>query len=160
MGNVHRAESGSVLKRVESVGDGIVAQDALTGVEMGDEFLLMGLRLTEGIHPTEYQALTGTPLKADRIASLMEDGLVAVAERERLRVRPQDSRCWTRSWHDLPRDGSGPGRECSRSGRYDLAAGFGYTQNSEPALIRTVGPEKPKNPINTGVTRGVGQHFG
>ncbi len=76
------------LKRVESVGDGIVAQDALTGVEMGDEFLLMGLRLTEGIHPTEYQALTGTPLKADRIASLMEDGLVAVAEQERLRVTP------------------------------------------------------------------------
>jgi putative oxygen-independent coproporphyrinogen III oxidase len=76
------------LKQVESTGDGIVTHDALNGIEMGDEFLLMGLRLTEGIDPTEYQAFAGTPLKADRIASLIEDGLLAVAEQERLRVTP------------------------------------------------------------------------
>jgi putative oxygen-independent coproporphyrinogen III oxidase len=76
------------LKRVESVGDGIIAHDVLTGIEMGDEFLLMGLRLTEGIDPAEYQALAGTPLKPDRLASLIEDGLVAVGEQERLRVTP------------------------------------------------------------------------
>jgi putative oxygen-independent coproporphyrinogen III oxidase len=74
------------LKRVESVGNGIVAHEALTPVEMGDEFLLMGLRLTEGIDPAQYQALAGTPLKPDRVASLIEDGLVASGEHERLRV--------------------------------------------------------------------------
>src|SRR5262249_23824666 len=76
------------LKRVETVGNGIVADEALTGVEMGDEFLLMGLRLTEGIELSQYQALAGRPLRPDRIASLVEDGLVAFGEHERLRVTP------------------------------------------------------------------------
>jgi len=76
------------LKRVESLGTGIIAHDPLTGVEMGDEFLLMGLRLTEGIDPTQYQTLTGTPLRPDRIASLVEDGLVAFGGSRRLRVTP------------------------------------------------------------------------
>ena len=74
------------LKRVESVGSGIVTHEALTCAEMGDEFLLMGLRLAEGIDPAEYQALAGTPLKPDRLASLVEDGLVAFGEHERVRV--------------------------------------------------------------------------
>ncbi|MBV8747142.1 MAG: coproporphyrinogen III oxidase, partial [Xanthobacteraceae bacterium] len=76
------------LQRVESVGNGIVAHEPLTGAEMGDEFLLMGLRLTEGIDLAQYQALAGPPLKPDRIASLMEDGLVAFGEHDRLRVTP------------------------------------------------------------------------
>jgi putative oxygen-independent coproporphyrinogen III oxidase len=74
------------LKRVESIGNGIVTDEALTSVEMGDEFLLMGLRLTEGIDPAQFQALAGTPLKPDCVASLIEDGLVAFGKHERLRV--------------------------------------------------------------------------
>ena len=74
------------LKRVESVGNGIVAHEALTSVEMGDEFLLMGLRLTEGIDPAQFHALAGTPLKPDCVASLIEDGLVAFGKHERLHV--------------------------------------------------------------------------
>jgi hypothetical protein len=46
----------------------------------------MGLRLSEGIDPARYHALAGTPLKSDRVASLIEDGLVAFGKHERLRV--------------------------------------------------------------------------
>jgi oxygen-independent coproporphyrinogen-3 oxidase len=76
------------LKRVESIGDGIVAHESLTSVEMGDEFLLMGLRLTEGIDPAQYQALAGMPLNPARVTSLIEDGLVASGQPDRLRVTP------------------------------------------------------------------------
>ena len=55
---------------------------------MGDEFLLMGLRLTEGIDPAQYQALAGMPLNPDRVTSLIEDGLVASGQPDRLRVTP------------------------------------------------------------------------
>jgi oxygen-independent coproporphyrinogen-3 oxidase len=74
------------LKRVESVGHGIVTDDPLTSEQMGDEFLLMGLRLGEGIDPARYQAITGMPLKPDRVDALIEDGLVCMEEGKRLRV--------------------------------------------------------------------------
>jgi oxygen-independent coproporphyrinogen-3 oxidase len=47
----------------------------------------MGLRLTEGIDPARYQALTGHPLDAARVAALARDGLVANGG-ARLRVTP------------------------------------------------------------------------
>src|SRR6202161_324008 len=37
------------LMRVEATGDGVVTDDVLNSEERADEFLLMGLRLTEGI---------------------------------------------------------------------------------------------------------------
>ena len=42
------------LMRVESLGHGIVTDDPLTREEIADEFLLMGLRLAEGIDPERY----------------------------------------------------------------------------------------------------------
>jgi oxygen-independent coproporphyrinogen-3 oxidase len=77
------------LKLVETVGHGIVADEPLTRAEMGDEFLLMGLRLSEGIDLTRYQALTGTSLGTVRVAALLEDGLIALGEDEHLRVTPE-----------------------------------------------------------------------
>ena len=53
------------LMRVESLGHGLVTDDALTREERADEFLLMGLRLAEGIDPARYQALAGRPLDPD-----------------------------------------------------------------------------------------------
>jgi oxygen-independent coproporphyrinogen-3 oxidase len=76
------------LNCVESVGHGVVSDEPLTCVQMGDEFLLMGLRLTEGIDPARYQALAGAPLDPDSVAALVEDGLVAFGEEKQLRVTP------------------------------------------------------------------------
>ncbi len=74
------------MKRVESMGHGIVADEQLTGVQMGDEFLLMGLRLTEGIDTARYEVLAGAPLEPDRVAALVEDGLLAPTNEKHLRV--------------------------------------------------------------------------
>jgi oxygen-independent coproporphyrinogen-3 oxidase len=74
------------LMRVESSGSGIVADDLLNSEERADEFLLMGLRLREGIDPQRYAALSGRPLDPLRIAILREEGAIAIGPDGRLRV--------------------------------------------------------------------------
>jgi putative oxygen-independent coproporphyrinogen III oxidase len=74
------------LMRVEANGHGIVTDDVLTSAERADEFLLMGLRLAEGIDPGRYAALAGRPLDPRRIALLREEGAIVVDADGRLRV--------------------------------------------------------------------------
>jgi oxygen-independent coproporphyrinogen-3 oxidase len=76
----------SWLMRVEASGHGVVTDDILNSEERADEFLLMGLRLTEGIDPSRYQALSGRPLDPDRIAVLRDEGAITVDADGRLRV--------------------------------------------------------------------------
>jgi putative oxygen-independent coproporphyrinogen III oxidase len=76
----------SWLMRVEATGDGVVTDDCLNSEERADEFLLMGLRLAEGIDPKRYAALSGRALDPHRIAVLREEGAIAVDESGRLRV--------------------------------------------------------------------------
>jgi putative oxygen-independent coproporphyrinogen III oxidase len=66
----------SWLMRVESLGHGVVTDDPLTREERADEFLLMGLRLSEGIDLARYQAIAGRPLDPDRIRMLTAEGFV------------------------------------------------------------------------------------
>jgi putative oxygen-independent coproporphyrinogen III oxidase len=74
------------LMRVEANGHGVVVDDGLNSEERADEFLLMGLRLAEGIDPQRYAALSGRPLDPRRIAILREEGAIAVDADGRLRV--------------------------------------------------------------------------
>jgi putative oxygen-independent coproporphyrinogen III oxidase len=74
------------LMRVEANGHGLVTDDVLTREEMADEFLLMGLRLAEGIVTARYAALAGRTLDPSRIAMLQEHGLVEATADGRLRV--------------------------------------------------------------------------
>jgi oxygen-independent coproporphyrinogen-3 oxidase len=74
------------LMRVESLGHGITVDDALSRDEQADEFLLMGLRLLEGIDPGRYAALAGRPLDTARIASLAGHGFVETTADGRLRI--------------------------------------------------------------------------
>jgi coproporphyrinogen III oxidase-like Fe-S oxidoreductase len=74
------------LARVERDGHGLVTDDVLTREEMADEFLLMGLRLAEGIDPLRYAAVAGRSLDAARIAALAEHGFVETTSSGRLRV--------------------------------------------------------------------------
>jgi putative oxygen-independent coproporphyrinogen III oxidase len=76
----------SWLMRVEALGHGLVTDEVLTREEQGDEFLLMGLRLVEGIDPQRYAALAGRPLDLERIAALVGDGFVERTDDGRLRV--------------------------------------------------------------------------
>jgi putative oxygen-independent coproporphyrinogen III oxidase len=74
------------LMRVEANGHGVVTDDRLNSEERADEFLLMGLRLAEGIDPDRYAALSGRALDSERIAALREDGAIVVDTDGRLRV--------------------------------------------------------------------------
>ena len=77
------------LDLVERGGHGIVSEDLLSMEEEGDEFLLMGLRLREGIDPARYAAFTGRSLDEARIRALEGDGLVARQGGSRLAVTRQ-----------------------------------------------------------------------
>ncbi len=74
------------LMRVEANGHGVITDDPLNSEERADEFLLMGLRLAEGIDPARYAALSGRALDPKRIAVLREEGAIMVDEDGRLRV--------------------------------------------------------------------------
>jgi putative oxygen-independent coproporphyrinogen III oxidase len=76
------------LMRVESLGHGLVTDDILIREEMADEFLLMGLRLTEGIDPRGYAQISGRNLDPRRLAILNQEGAVEITSEGRLRVTP------------------------------------------------------------------------
>ncbi len=74
------------LMRVEAQGHGVITNDILSSEERGDEFLLMGLRLAEGIDPKRYTALSGRTLDPSRIALLQSEGAIIIDADGRLRV--------------------------------------------------------------------------
>jgi putative oxygen-independent coproporphyrinogen III oxidase len=74
------------LMRVEDSGTGLTIDEKLTPGEAADEYLLMGLRLAEGIDPARYSALSGRALSPKRISILREEGAVETTADGRLRV--------------------------------------------------------------------------
>ncbi len=70
-------------------GHALIVDDTLSGGEEGDEFLLMGLRLAEGIDPARYARLAGKPLDPARIRRLSEAGLIETTPQGRLRATGQ-----------------------------------------------------------------------
>ena len=64
------------LARVEARGDGLTVDDLLSREEQGDEMLLMGLRLAEGIDVARYEALAGRQLDEEQLADLVAHGMV------------------------------------------------------------------------------------
>ncbi|WP_210497390.1 radical SAM family heme chaperone HemW [Microvirga antarctica] len=74
------------LERVERDGHGIIDEEVLTADAEGDEFLLMGLRLKEGIDPRRYTRFTGRTLNERRIRTLEDHGLIVRRADSRLTV--------------------------------------------------------------------------
>ena len=74
------------LTSVETDGHGVIDTETLSAEAQGDEFLLMGLRLTEGIDPDRFEALSGRKLASSRIADLVGHGMVEMTRDGRLRV--------------------------------------------------------------------------
>ena len=74
------------LTVVEADGHALVEDEILSSEEQGDEFLLMGLRLSEGIEPARFEAVAGRRLDPARISSLVSEGMVEVTPAGRLRV--------------------------------------------------------------------------
>jgi oxygen-independent coproporphyrinogen-3 oxidase len=76
------------LMQVEKSGTGLTVEEKLTSTEAADEYLLMGLRLAEGIDPARYRTLAGRELDPKRISILREEGAVETTADGRLRVTP------------------------------------------------------------------------
>ncbi|MEP7452861.1 radical SAM family heme chaperone HemW [Phyllobacterium sp. SB3] len=77
------------VQKVEANGHGVVEEEFLTGEQEGDEFLLMGLRLVEGIDLSRYERLTGHSVKESRVISLAEQGLIEYIGNSRIRTTPE-----------------------------------------------------------------------
>ena len=74
------------LTVVESDGHGLIEEDLLSAEQQGDEFLLMGLRLTEGIDPNRFRLIADRVLDPARIADLEAEGMIERTPDGRLRV--------------------------------------------------------------------------
>ena len=75
------------LAQVEAQGHGRTIDEPLSRAQAGEEFLLMGLQLAEGIDLARFQALAAAPLATGPIVELARLGFVETMD-GRLRVTP------------------------------------------------------------------------
>jgi putative oxygen-independent coproporphyrinogen III oxidase len=76
------------LTQVETEGNGLVENTLLSREEQGDEFLLMGMRLREGVDLKRFAKLSGREIDRDRVKSLVEDGFIELDGSGRIRITP------------------------------------------------------------------------
>ncbi len=74
------------LQSVEDIGHGITAEETLTAEQAGDEMLLMGLRLREGLDLERYEALSGRTPDPARIEALSGQGMIETPSAGTLRA--------------------------------------------------------------------------
>tara|TARA_R110002110_G_scaffold12692_19_gene60279 strand:+ start:16808 stop:18016 length:1209 start_codon:yes stop_codon:yes gene_type:complete len=79
---------GAWIESVEGHGHGLEAMDEISGAEQGDEMMLMGLRLEEGVSLARHARVSGANIAPARIQSLIADGLLA-KESDIIRATPQ-----------------------------------------------------------------------
>ncbi len=76
------------LTQVERHGHGMIDNIVLDHEEIKDEFLLMGLRLREGIDLTRLESVTGHALDDGQLADLQEYGMIERFEENAIRATP------------------------------------------------------------------------
>ena len=74
------------LKEVEAKGHGIWNVEVLNAEQSGDEMLLMGLRLKEGISVSRYETLSGMTIEDKQIEALIGDGMLEKLSDDIIRV--------------------------------------------------------------------------
>lgn len=77
----------SWLKAVETAGTGEVPRIVLSGEDRATEYVIMGMRILEGIEIATYETLAGRPMKNDALEELQDLGLIKVSD-GRLRTTP------------------------------------------------------------------------
>lgn len=76
------------LDLVEARDNALVDDTMLTWEEQGDEFLLMGLRLSEGIDLQRYTLFGGREIDPERLDDLIEHGMIERLGGSRVRTTP------------------------------------------------------------------------
>ncbi len=64
------------LSLVENTGTGVIETENLSSIDQSREFLLMGLRLTEGVNIVRYQQLFGRSIACEKIRELIQQGFI------------------------------------------------------------------------------------
>ncbi len=82
----HHPDPKKWLAEVAANGHGIAMQEELSRAEQGQEFLLMGLRLQEGIDLNRYSAITKKSLDKEAVSFLAEEGFIELFDCHRLRA--------------------------------------------------------------------------
>jgi len=82
-----RRAPGDWLQAVERVGHGEIEPQRLSGSDRAQEYLLMGLRVSDGISLSRHQSMAGVPLDPGKVGALTELGLLSCAG-DRLRTTP------------------------------------------------------------------------
>ncbi|MCP4205805.1 MAG: coproporphyrinogen III oxidase [Shimia sp.] len=75
------------LEKAET-GNGENLKEAVSLEDQAAEFLMMGLRLSEGVDLQRYESMAGKPIEGTRVATLQDIGMIEI-ENSRLRVLPQ-----------------------------------------------------------------------
>ena len=76
------------LTSVIEQGHGLIEEERLSPEAEGDEFLLMGLRLIEGIRPDRFAQLSGRQMNAGQISDLVGHGMIQHLPGGRIGVTP------------------------------------------------------------------------
>lgn len=76
------------LQLVEEHGHGMIENTLLSAQDRAEEYLLMGLRLREGIDLGRYETLSGEALDEDRVSHLCDIGMIEQDDQS-LRTTPQ-----------------------------------------------------------------------
>ena len=76
------------LAHVEALGHGLTSDEPLSPRETAEEYLLMALRLAEGMDLSRFERLGGEPLDKPRIDSLVGEGLL-VRDGKRITATPE-----------------------------------------------------------------------
>lgn len=74
------------LSAVENNGHGLTVRDRLNDEETGDEYLLMALRMVEGVDFLRYHTLSGREIDPDKVDELVSYGLVERLGNRRIRA--------------------------------------------------------------------------
>lgn len=77
------------LERVERDGHGIIEEEYLNREQEGDEYLMMGLRLREGIDLERYERLAGRKVNEQRLLRLFDHKLLEPVNATTIRATPE-----------------------------------------------------------------------
>jgi len=66
------------IRHVNETGSGVEARDILSRDDWAQEYILMGLRINEGISLSRYESISGHKMNPKKLSALSEDGFIDI----------------------------------------------------------------------------------
>lgn len=77
------------ISSVSSKGHGITDEEILPACDYGAEYVMMGLRINEGISLSRYRAITGEDMNMRELQNLSQQGLITYLTADRVKASPK-----------------------------------------------------------------------